>query len=471
MPVPATAVELGRLSPAAFRRFLAAAGIRRFFLAWDEEAGDVRASHPEVAPLARLLAADRRDFDRHEGIFVQLAPDTGALQGAFIHRTCRGQAAGGVRFWRYDTVEDFLRDGLRLARGMTHKNALAGLWWGGGKGVMVDEQAAPAGSPRRCRIYEEYGELLSSLRGCYVTAEDAGTSAEDMAAVFSRTRFTTCIPPVLGGSGNPSAPTARGVVRGMEAALAHLGRGGLAGTTVAVQGLGHVGEPLVELLREKGVARVIGCDLDPERCEALQRRFAGPNGSGAAASFTFTARVADRGDSWILEQPADVLAPCATGGVLGPGTIPRLAARIVCGAANNQLEDPERDDLLLHRRGVLYMPDFLVNRMGIVHCADEQYGYVGDEDPRIAVHLGTAPRAAGAAAADRWENSIYNLSLAILAEAARRGEPPARVALRLAESRSREPHPIWGHRGAAIIRALTRQGAWASGPRATSSPG
>jgi len=484
----------------------------------------VRASHPELAPLARLLAADRRDFDRHEGIFVQTGPDTGVLQGAFIHRTCRGQAAGGVRFWRYDTVEEFLRDGLRLARGMTHKNALAGLWWGGGKGVMVDEreegegggetgrhlmkeeraagegeaagarEAAPAGDRRRRRrrIYEEYGELLTSLRGCYVTAEDAGTSIEDMSAVFSRTRFTTCIPPSLGGSGNPSAPTARGVVRGMEAALAHLGRGGLAGKTVAVQGLGHVGEPLVELLRERGVARVVGSDLDSARCEALRRRFAGPSGAGGV--FEFATRVTARDDLWILEQPADVFAPCATGGVLGPVTIPRLAAAVVCGAANNQLEDPERDDLLLHRCGVLYMPDFLVNRMGIVHCADEQYGYVGDEDPRIAAHLGTAPRepgagaeagaevtaeagagtrpaaaapppslsGAGADAGDRWENSIYNLSLAVLAEAARRGEPPARVALRLAERRSREPHPIWGHRGAAIIRALTRQGAWAS---------
>src|SRR5258708_7381668 len=209
-----------------------------------------------------------------------------------------------------------------------------------------------------------------------------------MAAVFSRTRFTTCIPPALGGSGNPSGPTARGVVRGMEAALAHLGRGGLAGTTVAVQGLGHVGEPLVERLRERGVARVIGSDLDPARCEALRRRFGAP-----AGNFTFTARTAGRDDCWILEQPADVFAPCATGGVLGPRTIPRLGAGIVSGAANNQLEDPERDDLLLHGRGVLYLPDFLVNRMGIVHCADEQYGYVGDEDPRIAAHLGTLPRA------------------------------------------------------------------------------
>jgi glutamate dehydrogenase/leucine dehydrogenase len=479
--VSATAVELGSLSPAAFRRFLAAAGIRRFFLAWDEEAQEVRASHPELDSLARLLAADRRDFDRHEGVFAQVAPETGVLQGAFIHRTCRGQAAGGVRFWRYDTVEDYLRDGLRLARGMTHKNALAGLWWGGGKGVMVDERgdgegegaserAGSAAADRlRRRIYEEYGELITSLRGCYVTAEDVGTSVDDMAAVFSRTRFTTCIPPALGGSGNPSAPTARGVVRGMEAALAHRGAGGLAGKTVAVQGLGHVGEPLVELLRQRGVARVIGCDLDPARCAALLQRFAGAGAAagggdgpgnrggnaGSGNGFAFEARALGGDDVWIFEQQADVFAPCATGGVLGPRTIPRLAAGIVCGAANNQLEDPERDDLALHQRGVLYMPDFLVNRMGIVNCADEQYGYVGEEDPRVAAHLGSAPPAP-ADTGDRWENSIYNLSLAILDEAARRGEPPARIALRLAERRSREPHPIWGHRGAAIIRALTR---------------
>ncbi len=497
-------MELHRLSPAAFRRVLAGAGIRRFFLAWDEEAGEVRCSHPELAPLARLLAADRRDFDRHEGVFVQVAPDTGVLQGAFIHRTCRGQAAGGVRFWRYATVEDFLRDGLRLARGMTHKNALAGLWWGGGKGVMAAEDGEPgagdagaghaagiAGTAaagiagiagRRRRTYEEYGELLTSLRGCYVTAEDVGTAVEDMAAIFSRTRFTTCIPAELGGSGNPSAPTARGVVRGMEAALAHRGAGGLAGKTVSVQGLGHVGEPLVEMLRERGVARVIGADIDAARCAALRARY----GGAAGPAFELEARAVGRGDLSILEEPADIFAPCATGGVLGPLTIPRLAAGVVCGAANNQLEDPERDDLLLHRRGVLYMPDFLVNRMGIVHCADEQYGYVDDEDPRLAEHLGTAGgeagdgfvgeahgavpgeageearRRAAAPPADTWENSIYNLSLALLQEAAGRGEPPARAALRLAESRSREPHPIWGHRGAAIIRALTRPGAgWA----------
>jgi glutamate dehydrogenase/leucine dehydrogenase len=433
-------MELHSLSPAAFCELLTREKVRRFYLVWDEEAGRVRASHPAVEPLARLLEEDRRDFDRHEGVFVQVAPETGVLQGAFIHRTCRGQGAGGARYWRYDTMEAYLRDGLRLARGMTHKNALAGLWWGGGKGVMSRGTGLGSADPAaRRRIYEEYGEFITSLQGCYVTAEDVGTSVEDMAAVFSRTRFTTCIPPALGGSGNPSVPTARGVVRGMEAALRHLGRGTLAGKTVAIQGLGHVGEPLIGFLAERGVRKVIGSDIDPGRRELAQR----------FPALDLEIRIVERGDNSILAEPADIVAPCATGGILNPRTIPELRAPIVCGAANNQLEDPERDDTLLVERNVLYLPDFLVNRMGIVNCADEQYGYVQD-DPGIERHLG-----------DTWDNSIFNLSLKVLEEARRSGRTPARMALDLAEERSREIHPLWGHRGAAIIRSLVQTG-WAS---------
>lgn len=432
-------MSLAALSPAELCAWLAHAGIRRFFLVWDAEGERVLASHPALQELAGLLAADRRDFDRHEGIFIQVAPETGVLQGVFVHRTCRGQGAGGVRLWRYGTVEEYLRDGLRLARGMTHKNALAGLWWGGGKGVIAANSGAGTDGLRdpatRRRVYEDYGDMLTGLRGCYVTAEDVGTSVEDMAAVFSRTRFTTCIPPALGGSGNPSVPTARGVVRGMEAALAHRGLRGLAGKTVAIQGLGHVGGPLVGMLRERGVARVVGADVDAERCAALARSF--PTGNG----FLLTARAVERGDASILSEPADVLAPCATGGVLNPQTIPKIAAGIVCGAVNNQLEDPLRDDLLLAGRGILYLPDFLVNRMGIVACADEQYGYL-DGDPKIESHLGEG------------EGSVYRLSLEVLAEAERTGATPARVALDLAERRSFDLHPLWGHRGARIIRSL-----------------
>jgi len=287
--------------------------------------------------------------------------------------------------------------------------------------------------PVRRRIYEEYGEFLTSLRGCYVTAEDVGTSVDDMAAVFSRTRFTTCIPPALGGSGNPSAPTARGVVRGMEAALRFLGMGDLRGKAVAVQGLGHVGEPLVGLLHERGVARIIGSDIDPGREAALRTLF---------PDLDLTVHVVERGDNRLLGEDADVVSPCATGGILGPDTIPRIQARIVCGAANNQLADPETDDRRLQDAGVLYMPDFLVNRMGIVNCADEGAGYV-DGDPAFERHLG-----------DDWDNGIYRLSLQVLEEARRSGQTPARVALALAERRSFEPHPIHGHRGLEIIRSL-----------------
>jgi len=432
-------VQLTQLSPAEFCEFLSREGIRRFYLIWDAEAGRVRASHAALQPLADWLLADRRDFDHHEGIFGALGPETGVLFAGVIHRTCRGQGAGGVRFWRYDTVEAFLRDGLRLAKGMTHKNALAGLWWGGGKGLLARQTGKAEDPSVRRRIFEEYGEFITALQGAYVTAEDVGTKPDDIEAIHSRTRFVTCIPPAIGGSGNPSGPTALGVVRGMEAALAFLEQGSLRGKTVAVQGLGHVGELLIGYLEERGVGRVIGSDIDPVRVQRIRERF---------PRLPLDLRVVERGDDSVLFEPADIVAPCATGGVLGPASIPRIQSRIVCGAANNQLEDPERDDAALGERGIVYLPDFLVNRMGIVNCADEQYGYV-EGDPKLEMHLG-----------DTWDNSIYNLSLAILRESRETGRTPGRVAVELAEKRSFELHPIWGHRGARIIRSLADSGSY-----------
>ncbi len=437
-------MNLARISPRELGEYLVGEGLRRFWLRGDASApGGVAASHAAVEPLADLLRADERDFDGHEGVFVEVAPDTGTLLGAFVHRTCRGQGAGGTRFWSYDHVEDFLRDGLRLARGMTHKNALAGLWWGGGKGVMARGSGADDSDPAvRRRIYEEYGELVSSLRGCYVTAEDVGTTVDDMAAIFSKTRFTTCIPESLGGSGNPSAPTALGVVRGMEAALAHTDRGTLEGKTVAVEGLGNVGEPLIGYLHERGVGRVVGLDIDAARAERISRRF---------PDLELDARIVERGDDSIFAEPADILSLNATGARLSEATISRIAAPIVCGAANNQLADPERDDARLQERGILYLPDFLVNRMGIVHCADEQNGRV-DDDPEFARHLG-----------DEWENSVFHLSRRVLREADDTGRTPHRIAIEIAERRSHEIHPLAGHRGLTIIRGLVDRG-WASNP-------
>jgi glutamate dehydrogenase/leucine dehydrogenase len=202
-----------------------------------------------------------------------------------------------------------------------------------------------------------------------------------------------------------------------------------------------VGEPLVGVLHERGVGRVVGSDIDPGRERTLRERFPG---------LDLTVRVVERGDNRLLGEEADIVSPCATGAILGPETIPRIRARIVCGAANNQLEDPERDAALLQEAGVLYMPDFLVNRMGIVNCADEASGYV-DGDPAFEQHLG-----------DTWDNGIYRLSLKVLEEARHTGKTPAQVALALAEERSFEAHPIHGHRGIRIIGSLVASD-WARG--------
>ena len=423
------------LSPAAFSSFLLDHGLRR--AAFVRSGERMVASNPALEPVAAFLS-DSPDFDGHEGFFLQVAPQTGVLQGACVHRTCRGQGAGGVRAWHYDRLAGFLSDGLRLARGMTHKNALAGLWWGGGKGVMAQGPGLQGDS--RGLAYAEYGAFISSLRGCYVTAEDVGTSVEDMAAIFSTTRFTTCIPRELGGSGNPSVPTARGVVRGMEAGLQHLGMGSLQGKAVAVQGLGHVGAPLVEMLVERGVRKVIGTDVDPACVEAVR---------AAHGSVELDLRVVERGDNSVLAVDADVVSPNATGAILNAETIPGISAPLVCGAANNQLADDARDDVRLAEAGVLYLPDFLVNRMGIVTCADEAAGFV-DPDPVIERHLGAA-----------WGNSVFRLSLAILGAAEGSGRTPAAIALERAEAASWEVHPIHGHRGVEIISSLVRSG-WGS---------
>jgi leucine dehydrogenase len=426
--------DLHHLGPAEFVDFLRGENIRRFYFVFDPRSRVVMSSHPGLQPLAEFIQSDRRDFAEHEGLFFQVTEKYGTLQGAFVHRTCRGQAAGGIRYWPYDSVEDYLRDGLRLARGMTQKNALAGLWWGGGKGVMARNPAVDSGDPEvRSYLYAAYGLFISSLRGCYVTAEDVGTTVADIAGVFSRTRFTTCIPESWGGSGNPSVPTARGVVVGMEAALEFLGLGSLEGKTVAIQGAGNVGGPLVGFLFGKGVKRITACDINAQLADTVLRKFAGRN---------LEVRVVARGDDSIFREKCDIFSPNATGAILNPRTIPLLRAKIVCGAANNQLEDARRDDPAILERGIVYVPDFLTNRMGIVNAANEQYGYVKN-DPLFERHLSRD-----------WDHSIFQTTLRVLRESAATSEPTGQIAVRLADELSLETHPIFGHRGRLIIDSL-----------------
>jgi len=426
--------NLLNLSPQEFVEFIKKEGIRRFFFVYDSDKKRVVSSHPQLNSIAEFIQADKRDFMTHEGLFFQFSKKYDTILGAFVHRTNRGQAAGGVRYWHYETVEDYLRDGMRLAKGMARKNALAGLWWGGGKGVMAHQPKVEKSNPEiREFLYKEYGKFMSSLQGCYVTAEDVGTHVADMANIFSNTRFTTCIPPSLGGSGNPSIPTASGVVRGMEAGLDFLRQGSLEGKTVAVQGMGNVAEPLIQFLFEKEVKKVIACDIFPDLIEQVSKRFADRN---------FEPFLIEQGDDSFFAVDCDILSPCATGAVLNPKTIPMIKAKVVCGAANNQLEDAERDDQLLYDRGIIYVPDFLTNRMGIVNCANEQAGYV-NKDPLFEQHL-----------SDDWKYSIFQMAIKVLKESKENKEPTAKVALRMADKLSLENHPVFGHRGVQIIRSL-----------------
>jgi glutamate dehydrogenase/leucine dehydrogenase len=336
-------------------------------------------------------------------------------------------------------MRELLDDGLRLSRGMTRKNALAGLWWGGGKGILA--RTAGVGDdemPLRASLFREYGAFVSSLRGVYVTAEDAGTTPHDMEAIADATRFATCIPRERGGSANPAAMTAAGVLCAMEAALAFRDLGPLEGRRVAVQGTGNVGAELIARLLERG-ASVVASEIDAERRNLL---------ADACSGRLLEIRPAEPGDDSILAEPCDVLAPCALGGVIGPKTIGSIEAAIVCGPANNPLVDEERDARALRRRGITAVPDFLANRMGIVSCCNEQYGSVND-DAMILRHLDP-----------EWPNGIHQTTRQVLELAETTGVTPTAAASRLADHLGEQPHPIWGHRGPQIVDSLLADG-WA----------
>ena len=438
-------LDFQTLSPSELSKHLKAEGIHRFYFVYNPQTQHVESSHPLFEPLRQRLQADLIDYQEHEGLFFEVSQHYDMIYGACVHRSCRGQGQGGTRFWHYDRFIDFLYDGIRLSKGMTHKNALAGLWWGGGKGVISRPKDVDFKDPEiRQTLFEEYGLFMSSLRGCYITAEDVGTNTTDMGHIFSKTRFITCIPGSSGGSGNPSSATALGVIRGMEAGLSWLAKEGkvslesestpLKGKSIVVQGAGHVGEVMIDLMLEQG-AHVYATDISAERVQSLQQKW-----SGQSVEVVLT----DRNDLSCLRRECDVLCPAATGAILNQKTIPSLKTTLICGAANNQLEDPQRDGEALLERGIVYLPDFLVNRMGIVNCANEQYGYV-DHDPSFMRHF------------DReWESSIFQVTQQVLERSKTEGIHPHHAAVDLADELSKEPHPIWGHRGQKIINALVK---------------
>jgi leucine dehydrogenase len=271
-----------------------------------------------------------------------------------IHDSRMGPALGGCRFIEYDSDEAALTDALRLARGMTYKAALAGLAHGGGKSVIVK----PKRHFDRVALFRAFGRFIEDLRGHYITAEDSGTGLEDMEIIRTQTKNVTGIDPSHGGSGDPSPFTALGVRRGIEACVKFkLGKPDLKDVHVAVQGVGHVGYHLCKELHAQG-AKLTVADVDKLKSERAKRDF--------GASITTIDDVAN--------VECDVFAPCALGAGINDTTIPQLKAKIVAGAANNQLAEPRHGDDL-HARGIVYAPDYAINAGGLVNVAQEVKGY------------------------------------------------------------------------------------------------
>ncbi|MEM8826389.1 MAG: Glu/Leu/Phe/Val dehydrogenase dimerization domain-containing protein [Pseudomonadota bacterium] len=300
---------------------------------------------------------DHPSFDEHERVHVFDDTASGMRAIIAIHSTHLGPAAGGCRYWHYADSEAALTDALRLSRGMSYKNALAGLPAGGGKAVLLKRAAFPKSDA----ILEAFGSAVASLGGDYVTAEDVGMTDEDMTVIARRTKHVSGLPVKADAAGgNPGPWTAQGVFLGMRAAVRHrLGRDGFKGVHVAVQGLGSVGKALAQHLADDG-ARLTVADID----EARAVRLAGELRAQVVSS------------DEILGVEADVLAPCALGAVLSEHSIPGLNVEIVAGAANNQLATPE-DGERLRERGILYAPDYVVNAGGIINVMAE---YLGDGD-------------------------------------------------------------------------------------------
>ena len=336
-----------------------------------------------------------REFVGHEQVVFARDVRSGLRAIVAIHNTQRGPALGGCRMWDYASEEEALTDVLRLSAGMTHKNALAGLNFGGGKSVII-------GDSRRDKneaLLKAFARHIQHLGGRYYTAEDVGIGPADVDTMASVSDYIVGRSGA-GGSGDPSGWTAYGVFLALrEAVRERLGREGLEGTTVMVQGVGNVGGKLCHYLHEAG-ARLLISDVNHANLKAIQER------TGAT--------IVPLGDEIAVE--ADVLAPCALGGVLNDESIPQLRVQVVCGAANNQLAEP-RHGRALHERGILYAPDYLVNAGGVINVSAEVGGRYDEDRVRVGVE------------------GIADTARELFALATRRGMPTSEVVDELVQDR------------------------------------
>jgi leucine dehydrogenase len=330
----------------------------------------------------------------HEQVVMCHDKATGYRGIIAIHDTTLGPALGGTRFWSYASDEEAIVDALRLSKGMTYKNAVAGLNLGGGKSVMIGDNKTKS----REMLFRAHGRFVDSLGGRYVTAEDVGTSTGDMDYVHMETDYVAGL---AGQSGDPSPVTARGVYRAILAsAQFRWGSDSLEGKTVLVQGCGNVGRHLAAALHGAG-AKLVVADIDAERVKRVV------DATGASAVST----------TEIHAQPADIFAPCALGAVINDETVPQLKVEIVAGAANNQLLEPRHGDML-EERDILYAPDYVANAGGVINVYSELAGWTRERSLRKA-------------------DEIYDTILGVFAIAKADGIPTYEAADRLAERRIR----------------------------------
>lgn len=309
-----------------------------------------------------LNVSNHPSFDAHEQVVAFEDKALGLQAIIAVHNTNLGGSLGGCRIYPYASFDDALNDVLRLSKGMTYKSALAGLPLGGGKAVII-------GNPKTIKSPEfmaRFGEAVQSLNGAYITAEDVGSSEDDMIAISKSTTYVAGLPPVDATSenvaGNPSPVTAYGVYCGLKAcAKTVYGSDSLNGKRIAVQGLGAVGYSLAQYLVKDG-AQLVVADINQA---ALER---------AKAEFGDVVRVGDV--ATIHAEDVDMFAPCALGASLNDVTIPQIRAKIIGGAANNQLAE-QRHDVMLMERGILYAPDYAINSGGITSVGYEYFDRTG----------------------------------------------------------------------------------------------
>ncbi|QPQ55614.1 Glu/Leu/Phe/Val dehydrogenase [Allosphingosinicella flava] len=300
---------------------------------------------------------DYPDFDDHEVVHFVTDRASGLKAIIAVHSTHLGPGAGGVRFWHYADSASAISDALRLSRGMSYKNAMAGLPLGGGKAVILADSART----KTPEMLAAYGRAVDGLSGNYVTAEDVGMNVADLVAVSKQTKYVSGLPVAAGAvGGDPGPHTSYGVYLGVRAAVKRaLGKDSLSGLHIAIQGAGSVAGGLARLAAKDG-AKISVADIDAARAGKLANEVGGATVDPAS----------------ILTLEADVLSPCALGAILTEESIAALRVPVVAGGANNQLATPADGDRI-HARGILYAPDYVINAGGIINVASE---YLGDAD-------------------------------------------------------------------------------------------